>query len=380
MSYQLRRGEGAVKTQGERLERKRGRAKVPRLLVVAAAVCASVGVTTIASVGASAANAGSLHIYAWAGEVPQSLVNSFEKATGISVTLDTTTSNEAMIAKISAGDSGFDVLEPSQYAVQELSQQGLITPIDHSKLVGLSNEASAYLNPVYDPGNKYSIPWLSGSTGLLYNSKCTGTIDSWSVLWNKKYSGKLYMLDNELSDYIPALQINGFSANEDPASDTAADIAKATKSLLAQKPLLAGYNSTNYAQLVESGQACAAEAYSGGTTATAVKDNPDVHYILPKNGGTIWVDSFSIVKGATDVSQAYKWLNFVLQPKNAAAAAISAQEATTNEAAFKYIPKSMLNNSAIFTPLNEAKTADTVLDPGKLLADFNAGYLQVEAG
>jgi spermidine/putrescine transport system substrate-binding protein len=354
--------------------------RTARIVPLVALICGSLGGVIAGTTGASATSAGSLHIYAWAGEVPQPMVNAFEKATGISVTVDFATSNETMMAKIAAGNSGFDVLEPSQGVIQQMVKEGLIVKIDHSKLVGLSNEGKPYQSPVYDRGDHYTIPWLTGGTGLLYNSKCTGTVDNWSVLWNKKYTGKLYMLDNELSDYIPALQINGYSANMTPASDTKAEIAKATKSLLAQKPLLAGYNSTNYAQLVESGQACAAEAYSGGATAKAVVDNPDVHYILPKEGGTIWIDSFSLVKGAKNVSQAYKWFNFALQPKNAAAGAISAEEATTNEAAYKYIPKSQLDNTAIYASLSEVAKADVVLDPGKLLTYFNAGYLQVEAG
>ena len=319
-----------------------------------------------------------LHIYAWAGEVPAPLVKNFEKQTGINVTVGTATSNEAMISKIAnGGSSGYDVVEPSQYAVQELMQQHLIEPIDHSKLSGLNHVATSFLNASYDKGAKYSIPWLTGSTGLLYNEKCTGAKEnSWSVLWDPKYKGKLYMLDNELSAYIAGLQYNGYHAT----STSEAQIAKATQSLIAQKPLLAGYNATNYQQFVVSGQACAAEAYSGGATATAVASNPSVHYVLPKQGGTVWVDSFAIVKGTPNVSAAYKWLNFILQPKEAALAANSSQEATTDQAAYKYVPIKDRDNPAIYVPLKEVAHADFILDPGKALKYFNSGWLKVRSG
>ncbi|HEY1778431.1 MAG TPA: spermidine/putrescine ABC transporter substrate-binding protein [Acidimicrobiales bacterium] len=354
------------------------------LAAVTATALAACGSSSSASGTNASAKAGSgsgdktLHIYAWAGEVPNSLVKAFEKSTGISVTVATTTSNEAMIAKLAnGGASGYDVVEPSQYAVQELTQQKLILPLDHSKLSGLDNIAASYRNASYDEGAKYSIPWLTGSTGLIYNSKCTGgPVDSWSTLWNPKFKGKLYMLDNELSAYIPALQVNGYRAT----STNQAQIAKATQSLVTQKPLLAGYNSTNYAQLVQSGQACAAEAYSGGTSAAAVEANPDVHYILPKEGGTIWVDTFSIVKGTQNMTAAYKWLNFILEPKEAAMAARSAQEATANQAAYKYIPVKERHNPAIYTPLAAIKHADFILNPGKALTYFNQGWLKVRAG
>lgn len=378
MKHKDEKGVEVVKRRTERTGMTSRRNMLTRSIALLALLGGSLGGVIAGGSGASAASKGSLHIYAWAGEVPATMVKAFEKATGITVTVDTATSNEAMLAKIAAGNSGYDVVEPSQYAVQELKQQKLIVPISHAKLVGFSDEGTPYQSPSYDTGDKYSLPWLTGSTGLIYNSTCTGgPVNSWSVLWNPAFTGKLYVLDNELSAYITGLQYLGFKAS----STNKAEIAQATAALVAQKPLLAGYNSTNSAQLVASGQACAAEVYSGGTTAAAVATNPSVvHYILPHAGGTIWVDSWSIVKGSKNVSNAYKWLNFALQPKNAASAAISAQEATTNHAAYKYIPAKDLNNSAIYTPLASAATADFILDPGSALTYFNSGWLQVQAG
>lgn len=350
-----------------------------RRMSLIAVPAVAVGLALAQSAGAKAAHpasaGGAVHILAWAGEVPQNIVSQFEKRTGVKVTVDTVTSNEAMIAKLAAGGSGYNVIEPSQYAVQILASEKLVQPLVHSKLVGMNRIISPFTHASYDPGNKYSLPWTWGSTGLIYNSKCTGTVNSWSVLWNAKYKGKLYMLDNELSAYIPALQVNGYHAN----STVKAQIQKATQSLVTQKPLLAGYNSDNYAQLVASGQACAAEAYSGGTTATAVASNKNVHYILPKEGGTVWVDSFSIPKSASDLTDVYKWLNFVLEPKVAAKAALAAQEATANKAAYHFVPKKLLNNPAVYTPVVEVKRADFILNPGKALAYFNQGWLQVRS-
>lgn len=360
-----------VKVSGRRLRRR-------SLLVAAPAIAAGLALAQAASgaqTAKTASSGGAVHILAWSGEVPQATVSQFEKQTGIKVTVDTVTSNEAMIAKLSAGGSGYNVIEPSQYAVQILANEKLVQPLDHSKLVGMNRIITPFTHASYDPGNKYSLPWTWGSTGLIYNAKCTGAVNSWNVLWNAKYKGKLYMLDNELSAYIPALQYDGYHAN----STNKAQIQKATQSLVNQKPLLAGYNSDNYAQLVASGQACAAEAYSGGTTATAVASNPSVHYILPKEGGTVWVDSFSIPKSASDLPDVYKWLNFVLEPKVAASAALAAQEATANKAAYAYVPKKLLNNPAVYTPVAQVKHADFILDPGKALTYFNQGWLQVRS-
>jgi ABC-type glycerol-3-phosphate transport system substrate-binding protein len=110
--------------------------------------------------GLTAASADELHLYAWADEVPQDILDDFSKATGIDVTLDTFDSNESMVAKLDAGASGYDIIEPSQYAVQILIKKGLIQDLDHSKLSNLANLGEVFRNVSFDPGNKYSIPFI----------------------------------------------------------------------------------------------------------------------------------------------------------------------------------------------------------------------------
>src|SRR5690242_17255166 len=206
------------------------------------------------------ASAEELHIYAWADELPDQIVQDFSKETGIEVTVDTFDSNESLIAKLEAGASGYDLVNPSQYAVQILAKKSLIVELDHGKIPNMGNISEVFRNVSYDQGNKYSMPYIWGTTGLAYNSDCTKEpVTSWKALWDEKYKGRIYMLDNMLAAYIAALQVNGFNAN----SSNPDEIAKATDSLIAQKPLLAGYNSTNFADLVASGEACIVESWSG---------------------------------------------------------------------------------------------------------------------
>src|SRR6185369_17403142 len=122
--------------------------------------------------GLSAASAEELHIYAWADEVPQPILDDFAKATGIEVTLDTFDSNESLIAKLEAGATGYDLIEPSQYAVQILEKKGLVEPLDHGKLPNRGNLGKVFQEISFDPGNKVSIPFIWGTTGLAYNSDC----------------------------------------------------------------------------------------------------------------------------------------------------------------------------------------------------------------
>lgn len=314
-----------------------------------------------------------LNIFAWSDEVPAELVEEFEAETGISVTIDTFDSNESLIAKLEAGASGYDVITPSQYAVQILGRRGLLMELDHSRLENFENISDVFNDPVYDPGLQYSIPYFWGTTGLAYNDECVEEeITSWEALWDPQYEGRIYMLDNMLAAYIPALQINGFSAN----SSDPEEIEIATQTLIDQKPLLAGYNSTNFAELVSSGEACVVEAWSGSI---GVLDNPHVHYVLPDEGGTMWVDSFAVVADAPHVDAAYQWLDFMLQGEVAAKATELSGMATANNAAREFMDPAIAENEAVYPPDERLANCDFILDVGEAMQYYQDGWTEVKA-
>jgi spermidine/putrescine transport system substrate-binding protein len=325
--------------------------------------------------GLSAASAEELHIYAWADEVPQAILDDFSAETGIEVTLDTFDSNESLIAKLEAGASGYDLIEPSQYAVQILEKKGLVEPLDHSKLPNRGNLSEVFQNISFDPGNKVSIPFIWGTTGFAYNAECVKEpISSWKALWDEKYKGRIYMLDNMLAAYIAGLQVNGFKAN----TTNPDEIAKATQTLIDQKPLLAGYNSSNFADLVSSGEACIVEAWSGNVL-QAIEENPNVHYVLPDEGGTMWVDGFSIPKGAKNVENAYKFLNYILDPKVAAKVTTLTKVASAVEKSKELLAPELASNAAVFPPDEKLAKADFILDLGEAMKHYQDGWTKVKA-
>jgi spermidine/putrescine transport system substrate-binding protein len=344
---------------------------------IASLVFVAASALALTACGGDSGDANTLNVYAWAGEVPDSVVQAFEKETGISVSIDTFDSNETMIAKLAAGGSGYDIVEPSQYAVQQLVGQNLIEPVDYSKIQGMDDVQKKFVNPGFDPENAHAVPWIWGTTGLLYNRKCTGAdLTSWDALFDPKYRGKIYMLDNMLASYIVGLQSTGSSAT----STDQTEIERATDKLTAQKPLLAGYNSTNYYDLVASGDACASLAWGGSSVGKVVAANPDVKYVLPKEGGTLWVDNFSIAKGAPHSDAAYKWLNFTLRPEIAAMATNDGSLATTNGAAQKLITDpAVLQNPAIFAPADQLQKAEFIVDPGEAMKFYQDGWTRVKA-
>ncbi|MER6190114.1 ABC transporter substrate-binding protein [Streptomyces cyaneofuscatus] len=352
---------------------------VSRTVLTASA--AAVAALIVTSCGGPASVAGSgggnkLHVYAWAGEIPKSVVKKFEAETGIEVTLDTFDSNETMTAKLSSGSAGYDLVEPSQYSVQQLVGQKLIQPLDHSRIKGLDNLADKFRDPSYDPGNKYSVPWIWGTTGFAYNDKCISSATSWQTLFDKQYKGKVYMLDNMLAAYIAGLQVTGARAT----STDEREINAATKALENQKKHLAGYNSTNYPQLLATGQACAAQAWSGTAMAKVLAANANVHYVIPEEGGSIWTDGLAVPQNAKNTDAAYKFINFTLRPEIAAMATDDGGSASANAKAREFVKdRSSLENPAIYPTDEAVKNADFLLDPGPAMKHFQQGWTKVKA-
>lgn len=335
-------------------------------------LAASVLALGLAPMGAAAAE---LNIFGWADELPDEVLADFEAETGIRVTFDTFDSNESMIARLEAGASGYDLVNPSQYAVQILAGRGLVAEIDHSRVETLDNIGEAFRQVSYDPGNVYSIPYVWGTTGLAYNSSCVEEeVTSWTALFDEKYAGRIYMLDNMLAAYIAGLQVNGFNANtSDPD-----EIAQATQTLIAQKPILAGYNATNFADLVSSGEACLVQSWSGSVL-QAIESNPDVVYVLPEEGGTMWIDGYSVLADATNVDEAYQFLSYILRPEVAAKTTQLTKVATVVLEARDLLPEEISQNTAIYPDEEAIANADFILDVGDAMRFYQDGWTQVKA-
>lgn len=321
------------------------------------------------------AQAAELHLYVWSGQLPQEVVDDFAAKTGTKVTVDTFDSNETLIAKLEGGASGYDLIMPSQYAVHILGKKGLVEELDHSKIPNIRNLSDAFKSVSYDPGNKYSVPYVWGTTGFAYNTDCVKEpITSWKALWDERYSGRIYMLDNMLAAYIAGLQYVG----ADAGTTNPDEIAKATDALIAQKRMLGGYNSTNFAELVASGEACIAQGWSGNF-AQAAASNPKIVYVLPDEGGTMWVDGFSIVKGAANMDAAYAFIDYMNQPEVAAKAAQISKSATVIPAAKALLPKEITENPATYPSEEQIKRADFILDLGEAMKLYQDGWIRVKA-
>jgi spermidine/putrescine-binding protein len=324
----------------------------------------------------AASSSGKLNIYIWSEYLPQEVLDEFQKRTGISVTVDTYDSNETLMAKLASGVAGYDLVVPSDYIIQPLVRQQLILPLDKSRLSNLVNLDPAFLNQSFDPGNGFSIPYLWGTTGLGYNKKIITTpVDSWDVLFDPKFSGRILMLNDMRECFTVALKKMGKSLNEtDP--DT---LRQAADLLKTQHALVRAYDSENFDKTLESGDVVLAHGYNG-QFAKVVAEQPDTFaYVLPKEGGTIWMDNVCIPAGAKNIDAAYLFMNFILEPQAAARIVNGVSYASANTAAKPFIDPKILNDRNIYPTPDMLKNWEFLNDVGKTSRQLDELWTEIKA-
>lgn len=280
-----------------------------------------------------AGNKNKVNVYIWSDYLSPDVIEKFERETGISVNLDTYDSNEALLEKLQTGVSKYDVVVPSDYMVQILIKQNLLQKIDKQKIPNLRYINKKFLNQEFDPENNFSVPFFWGTTGFAYRKDKLGEVlNSWQTLFDEKYAGKILMLDDMRECFAVALKLLGHSINE---TDTTV-LLKAKDLLMKQKKLVKQYNSSGFDQAILSGDVWIAHGWSGQLVKISETDT-NIVYVLPKEGGTLWIDNLAIPKSAENVENAHKFINFLLKPEISARVSEFSGYATVNDSAKKFI-------------------------------------------
>ena len=311
------------------------------------------------------ADAGQLFYYNWADYVNPATYSAFMKKTGISVKKDFYVSNEALLAKLKGGARGYDLAVPTGYMVQILAEAKLLEPIDWSKLPNVKRTISSKFRRLpFDPGDRWSVAKDWGTTGFVYRTdKVKERPTTWREFVNltkTKYSGKVTVLDGIPEVIGSMLVMLGYSYN----SDSASELEKAKKELLALKPHLLAITSTEYKQLLISGRAVMGLGWNGDGAAVAAKK--PATYVVPKEGGEFWVDSYVIPKGARNKDAAHKWIDFVYGPRQNSVETSYTYYGTPVKAALvkPFLTKAVFTNPAVFPPTRTLAK----LEPNKVSA------------
>ena len=291
--------------------RKIGRFFFQKLIPVAMAVLIVIGGFIYGQKDGTSKN-GQVIVYNWGEYIDPEIIDLFEEETGIDVIYEEFETNEIMYPKIQSGAIAYDVVCPSDYMIQRMIENDLLAEINYDHIPNLKYIGDNYMkmSRQFDPENKYSVPYLWGTVGILYNKKMVDKpVDSWGILWDKKYEDSILMQDSVRDAFAVALKYLGYSLNS-----TDLDELEAAKNLLIeQKPLVQAYVIDQVRDKMIGGEAALGVIYSGEAL-YCQQENPDLDYVIPKEGTNIWIDSWVIPKNAKNVENAEAFINFLCRP------------------------------------------------------------------
>ena len=316
-----------------------------------------------------------LTIFTWADYLSDRAKAGFEKANHCKIVIDTFDSNEAMLAKLESGATGYDVLVPTSYAVRILNRKKMIQPLDHSRLSNIKNVDPAYISKALDPNLEVSVPYFMAPTCLAYlASKVKDPIESWSMLDRADLKGRVTMLDDMREVLGAALRFLGHSMNtSDPAQLAAArDVA------IRWKRNIAKFESEQYKTGLASGEFHLVQGYASDLV-QAAEENEDIRIFIPKEGSAYSCDDLCIPKTAKEVDLAYAFINYLLDPEVAAENMEKIGSRSPNSAAYRHLSEDFRGSPLLFPPDDVFAKCESLDDLGDKLPLWSAEWDKVKS-
>ncbi|WP_419742275.1 ABC transporter substrate-binding protein [Paraclostridium dentum] len=279
--------------------------------------------------------------------IDKETVKEFEKKYGIKVNIETFDDMETMYQKISKGGVKYDVILVSDALMPRMIKKGLIQELNKDNIPNISQMDKDYLNLQIDPGNKYSVPYMFGTVGVIYNKDVVKEkVDSWDILWDEKYKNKVFMFDTYRDTMGTALKKLGYSLN----SKNPKEIEEAKELLIKQRETVNPiYGVDNGTTMIPAGESDINMIWSGEGL-NLQDENPNLVYVVPKEGANFWIDSLCIPKNAENVEGAEKFINFVSDKESALRIADEIGYTTPNKEARLAQPDNVKNNPNAYMP------------------------------
>ncbi len=313
------------------------------VLTLTFSICACSGSTTPTADKPLAGT--TLKVFNWGEYIDEDVISMFEEETGITVVYDTFETNEDMYTKIKAsGDNSYDVCFPSDYMIKRMIDEDMLAEIDFSNVPNYKYIDQKYLKQVFDPEDKFSVPYMWGTVGLVVNTDLVAEkIDSWQVLWDPKYEKQILGLDSERDAVGLTLKALGYSLN----SRDEAELEEAKQALIKQKPNILAYVGDQVKDKMINEEAAIAMLWSGDGIALKMED-PKFEYVIPKEGSNFWIDSVVILKNTQNKAGAEAFINFLCRPDIALKNVEYICYATPNTAAYEQLPDEIKNDKTAY--------------------------------
>ncbi len=324
-----------------------------------------------------AVGGGTVVVYGWLDYIPKGVLEDFTKETGIKVEYLAYRTDEIMYQKLKLlKGRGYDVLVPSTSLVARMRNEGLIQPVEREKLSNFRKLDPSFLNKPYDPGNKFSIPYLWGSTGIAVNTKKikSDKVRNWRDLWSRQWRDQIVLIDDMRAVFHIALTLNGHSMNTtDPE-----EIKQAYKKLLELKPNIKEFSTVPHEKFLSGGINLG--VVWNGESVIAQKSNAAIRYLYPREGASFWIDSFVIPARAMNVENAHRFINYMLRPEVAARCVEELGYATPNLFAKRLLTRKIRKNQAIFPGASVLKKAEFQEDIGEAMELYLLYWGKLKAG
>lgn len=303
-----------------------------------------------------------LNLFCWSEYVPQTVIDAFTERTGIKVNVQNYASNEEMLQKLLSGGGSYDLIQPSEYIVEAMIKEDMLRPLDLSLIPNIQNLAPEFRELAFDPGNRFSVPWMAGTVGIAINKEqVTDEITGFSDVFQEKYKGQIVVLDDAREIVSWAMAANGIPMND--VSDE--NLEKIRPTLEGWLPLVRVYDSDSPKTAMINGDVSIGIIWSGEGALLIDQEPEKFTWVLPKEGTHLFVDSLVIPQTAKHPKNAEMFINFILEPEISKMISEDFPYLNPNAAARELLTPEQLANVASFPPDEVIEQLQTFEDIGE---------------
>lgn len=315
-----------------------------------------------------------LNVYNWGDYIDESVLDDFEEEYGIEINYETFATNEDMYVKIKSGGSNYDVAFPSDYMIEKMIKEDMLLKIDMNNIPNYKYIDSDFKNLDFDLNNEYSVPYMWGTVGILYNKQTVKEdIDSWKALWDSKYEKQILMLDSQRDSIAVALKKLGYSLN----TKSVEELEEAKEELIKQKPLVLAYVGDEVKDMMVGEEAALAVVWSGDAIAM-MEENENLEYVVPKEGSNLWFDNMVIPNTCKNKEEAELFINFMTRPEIGLKNTEYIGYSTTNEETRKMLDEEIRENPVAYPQDKDLEGSEVFLDPSDFIKEYDRVWTEVK--
>ncbi len=340
------------------------------MLVLALTITAAISFT---GCGSSSGGKVTLKVYNWGDYIGENVVKEFEDKYNINVVYDTFATNEDMYVKLKSGGSDYDVAIPSDYMIKKMINENMVNKINFDNIPNYKFIEPKFKNLAYDPNNEYSVPYMWGTVGIIYNKTMVQEpVDSWNILWDKKYDKQIFMLDSQRDSIGITLKKLGYSLN----TKNIDELEKAKDELIKQKDIVQAYVGDEVKDKMIMGEGAMAVVWSGDAVFMK-RENTDLEYAIPKEGSNLWFDAMVIPTTSKHQKEAEMFINFMCDTEIAFENTDYIGYSTPQTETRKKLSEDLLSDIAAYPTDDQIKNCEVFEDLDASIKDYDRIWTEI---